>query len=344
MLRKNYCLLDIAKLFFAVVVVAIHTNLFLQPDGTVNKYFTTIFAEAAVPFFFIASGMFLGIKHEAASNKVNLWAVTQRYGLLALVWGGWYSLLSIAVDLFSVRFVNCGEIIRSQLLKSVLGSPGGGTWYLVSLFFCVLVIAVLNKYIDLKKSERQLLIICGGLYLIPYIWWIDNSFLESLRSTYFNIFSSKTLFVFFIIYVMIGFYYGIHQSKIKNNSKVIILMIGILCVSKLLIYDHIQTNAFLMIIYGLLSIAYNISVFCILVEFEPKNINTVRSKKCRSYSTIIYLSHYTVICGIKLLIQIMKIDFMYPEAMVFALVLLICFMVCLIVERNSLLRKLFFLS
>lgn len=93
---------------------------------------------------------------------------------------------------------------------------------------------------------------------------------------------------------MIGFYYGIHQSKIKNNSKVIILMIGILCVSKLLIYDHIQTNAFLMIIYGLLSIAYNISVFCILVEFEPKNINTAWSKKCRSYSTIVYLSHYTI--------------------------------------------------
>lgn len=60
-MKKQYRGLDIAKFFFAWVVVAIHTNL-LSDTPLVYRYLMRYFMSAAVPLFFIISGFLCGNK------------------------------------------------------------------------------------------------------------------------------------------------------------------------------------------------------------------------------------------------------------------------------------------
>lgn len=52
---------DFLKLFFAYAVVAIHTS-FLYENGSAHDWLDSCLTSLAVPFFFVSSGYFLGVK------------------------------------------------------------------------------------------------------------------------------------------------------------------------------------------------------------------------------------------------------------------------------------------
>ena len=64
---KNYTLIDYAKLFFAVCIVVIHTDVFLSTRLSSWMILHGI-CRLAVPFFFITSGFFFGKKLLISKN------------------------------------------------------------------------------------------------------------------------------------------------------------------------------------------------------------------------------------------------------------------------------------
>lgn len=59
-MRKNRNItIDIFRFYCALLVVTIHTNLFVENNGTIYVLWQTI-ARMAVPFFFTVTGIYLG--------------------------------------------------------------------------------------------------------------------------------------------------------------------------------------------------------------------------------------------------------------------------------------------
>lgn len=231
-MKKSLSSLDYVKLLFAVVVVAIHTDLFVNYK-TGNILFTSFFAESAVPFFFIVSGFFIGSKYRNSNNSFKvIFSATKKYGIIAIVWGSWYTIFSILVNIFTADFRNPVAIIKNNITKSLLGSPGGGTWYIVALFWGCLCLSILARAIDLNKRKRIMLISCFLFYIIPYIWWIDFDIFNCIRTIYNSYFTGKTLFVFFLIYFIYGFYFNCDSLvRLKErNKKICQICLGLLII------------------------------------------------------------------------------------------------------------------
>ena len=67
-MKENYQLIDLAKLFFAICVVAIHSQFLLEYKF--GYYVNTNIYRLAVPFFFICNGYFLA-KSDDLSRENN---------------------------------------------------------------------------------------------------------------------------------------------------------------------------------------------------------------------------------------------------------------------------------
>ena len=155
MSKKNYNSLDIAKLFMAVCVVAIHTNplYFCHNTVIVNLYNQII--SWAVPFFFICSGFLIGKKVDFSSDNAYLPVKKSAVKMLKLyvIWSIIYLPPAIAERL------NAGKSLAYNLLHYAKGFIINGEhynswilWYLLSSFYALALVAFLVKRrLSLKK-------------------------------------------------------------------------------------------------------------------------------------------------------------------------------------------------
>ena len=95
--RKQNGAIDLCKFVFAVMIVLMHADLL---SGIRNGYRIqiTLFA-LAVPFFFVTSGYFLGLKLNKVDNtldqKVIVKSSLKRFLRLYLLFGGWYFICDV---------------------------------------------------------------------------------------------------------------------------------------------------------------------------------------------------------------------------------------------------------
>ena len=98
---------------------------------------------------------------------------------------------------------------------------------------------------------------------------------------------------------------------------------------------------------GIIALLYNVLIFCFVMclNNDDSENHKLKAKICRNCSTIIYFSHYTIICGVKLLLQVLGMNSLVNNnVFVFILVMLLCMFVCLIVLRSTTMKKLYFIS
>ena len=163
-LPENHNSIDLFKFLFSFVVVAIHTH--PLPDQLYNTILGKIYdvvLQMAVPFFFIASGFFLGKKltvqksavdvaHDRLALKKNLSNTIKLY----LIWMAIYTPLAI------IHYIE----IDSSLLRSLflylrgvflVGEQHNNwiLWYLLSTIYAVLTMLALTKI----KWDRKALIL-----------------------------------------------------------------------------------------------------------------------------------------------------------------------------------------
>ena len=70
--KKSYVGVDVSKFFFAVCIVALHSEALNCLPDIANYMITRILFRVAVPYFFISSGFFLG-KNYLIPPKSNIW-------------------------------------------------------------------------------------------------------------------------------------------------------------------------------------------------------------------------------------------------------------------------------
>lgn len=162
---KNYNSIDVAKLFMAVCVVAIHTDPLYGCAGGFGLDLFNQVISWAVPFFFICTGFLIGKHidltgdHAAKQIKTSALKMLKLY----LLWSVIY--LPPAI----VERLHAGKSVAYNLLHYAKGLILNGEhynswilWYLLSSFYALLFISFLVKR---KQSPSRILAIGCALFV-----------------------------------------------------------------------------------------------------------------------------------------------------------------------------------
>ena len=311
---KNNALVDIAKIIFALGIVALHTGFLL--NTSYGFYIHTIVFRLGVPFFFLTSGYYLAKKNKNNSRE-NIFEYIKK--LLPI-----YLILSIVyLILNEVRY---NSFSPGSILNGVwyifTGRSQSIMWFVGALIISVFIISLLN---DKKKLQTGLkvavILYIIGLLFNTYAFLINNEYFGFLYSFLVENFGNNSNFLFEgFLFVGIGYYLEKYYKKDTSKTRSIILLIlgMILLVAETIIIKKNLENienyeyflAHLLIVPSLFNILVNIKI----------NIKTNIIRKLSSY---IYYFHYAVI------IILILINSLYPNQILnnstyFYLITIIC--------------------
>lgn len=311
-------LVDLGKLFFAVCVVAIHTNAF-HGNKIIHSY---IFA-LAVPFFFIASGFFLGRKIGMTKDKEEYRECLKGYGrkLLVpyLIWGIWYFFVESAANMI-VEHMSLTEALKHQFFSWVIASPGGGFWYIQVILILIVVLMITDK----KWFRLGLLIVSVGLSVIPYLVGKQEGEIAQL------FFDSHTV-LWDSLYFLAGIAIGEKWKKgLPRIGSAALFVFGL---SLKIALDVAGVKMFTRIVHmimaiGLFGLLYSVKAF----------YSDEMSIKFRRWSIIIYFTHQTLKYAVQMAFKLLHI----PESdLIFVISIVILFIYAVIIEQFAMDKKVF---
>lgn len=163
---RNYHAIDITKFIMAICVVAIHT--WGTPDCPLplEKLYGCV-VNCAVPFFFLASGFFLGEKVNRADSASHQTIILKNLIRFIKLYSIWYIIyLPLAISYF---YANDYSVIKS-ILVSVRGYLLIGKnfysdmlWYLLSTIYALFFLLVLLKL----RLQMRHIVFCGiGCHMV----------------------------------------------------------------------------------------------------------------------------------------------------------------------------------
>lgn len=196
---------DITKFFFAVNIVFLHYGIIdVLPCGDL---ITATVTRLAVPYFFVSSGYFWGIKMYTAASDPIARSITVRYckrlGIKLLI----FEPISIAIFVIDgmIRREPVSEIGLS-VIQSILFYPDGALWYIQAVIVAVLLLTP----IILRGWERWCVLPALGLYFIGtlgnrYMFLVEDTVVEHLIRQYDAIFVTTRNGLFFgFPFVLLG--------------------------------------------------------------------------------------------------------------------------------------------
>ena len=300
---------DIFKFIAAICVVAIHTNAFKDVNIGVYNYLSYCVFTFAVPFFFISSGFFLGKKIQKV-NYLNisrfrdiLKAYFKRLAYPYIIWGTWYFLISIVIDIISDN-ATILQAVEYRLHVWLVSSPGGGLWYVQAVLLLLMLLYLSGK----EKYIPYFVAIFFLLSCIPdFLPLFKNcDIIRNMINIYNDIFITELNFVWWGIYFLLGLLFG----YLKYNPFIIgVVKKNIFPI--LILFYIIHVSVFIIIGDGLLLHILKIIVSVLLFMFaisRRNNFDESKSLHIRKMSTIIYFTHFSVIYAIQSIFKILNID------------------------------------
>ena len=130
-MRRNTSI-DIAKMIFAVLVIAIHSDLFSDVNDTLYLNFTKGIAVIAVPFFFVTSGYFF---YDRICKGKKLMPYLMKILIVFLAF--------TVLDGIVVFLLNSDEVLSNVpdfLHMLLLSGPRLKYWYMTSLLLALIVV------------------------------------------------------------------------------------------------------------------------------------------------------------------------------------------------------------
>jgi fucose 4-O-acetylase-like acetyltransferase len=331
--KVDNTIVDFAKLFFAICIVLIHTELSIRiPHGMIIR---EIIFRVGVPYFFICSGYFFA----KAKNKkdFNFKETLKHYIYPYFFWGLIYLIL--------YAFFVSGDatlFIKRNFIKYLIFMPTSNImWYSGSL---IVSIFILNKIKD-KKVLVLSIVIAFILYLIglgftSYDFVLDkinSNLLQKLINVFHN--NRNVIFVGYL-YIAIGYLiYNInHKVNTKKMAIVTAISFVLMCLEAYYVVNHVLKYD---LDFLILHIPFTALLFVLTINI-PCNKNT---KKIRGLSTNMYYTQFLFIYPINyyLFKSPKGMDFyvtIYYDLFILSCVLVFCFMIQYI--PNSKVKKCIF--
>lgn len=278
---KNYNTIDLFKFICAILIVFMHTH--CSDLGENGSVFVKTICAIGVPFFFIASGFFLGKGFERNNNDIDKKKYYRKYiSRLIKMYIGW-SVITLPIAFIIVQEAYCEESIIFKIagifrLFFLVGSIGI-YWYILSLIYCSAIIFYYQK-----KGWRILYLFiiatvlwcCGVIYDSPFN--NDNILFKCIHV----VFGSERNFLNVgLFYILIGFYFQKYEHKLKMNTSILICLMCVTIIFRIIEVKYLGTNT---------SQALEaIVLFALAINC---NVKTNHAKTMRELSIAIYLLHF----------------------------------------------------
>lgn len=222
--------IDLFKLFFAVCIVLIHTELLKVFPDKINWYVTHMVFRVAVPYFFVASGYFFGLKIRFAKNKEQRLGYAYKYiqrNVRPLIFWGICGLLISILKIYKEKSL---LYLIAYSVQRIFFYPLGAMWFLLA--------SMIGVYCICKLWDRKWLLVviailgyCFALICNTYYFTINNTIIQKVVNIYMKLFVSARNGLFIgIIYIGIGV--GLACNNKVNNISIhkVILSFIVCCI------------------------------------------------------------------------------------------------------------------
>lgn len=288
--KKSYNSIDVFKFVFSFAVVAIHTNPLVNCNIEFAVRFVNSVTSLAVPFFFLASGFFLGnklsfeeaaVEDDSKAIKKYIARITKMYLLWMLI----YTPLAI------IHYAKEGLTFFNALFRYVVGLIITGEqynnwvlWYLLSTIYAAIIIFAMIRCVRGGKIRNLVILALISSVIVATFTWIGSYNLELSGVLLYgqkivrNVFSSGRIFNG-LVYLPIGII--LSKKSITMSLNYVMFILGFIL--SIFLTDNIASTVLL--------IPTSIGLFGII-----ENLSYIRGEfsKLRKMSTIIYLIHLYV--------------------------------------------------
>lgn len=237
-MRTRNNTIDLFKFISSILIIGIHTNLFVDINDTLNFAVVHVICRLAVPFFAVCSGYFLSkslAKNEFVTKPVKKqeWKLIKLYALWAVL----YLAYSIPTWIKS-GWMSFGAF-KDYALATITQGCHYHLWYLISLIYALPLFYLCVRFI---KNRKLLLVIMILLYIIKAISYGYARWFPTFMQTIFGIggkFSALFDAVFLLLpMLLLGFF--ISQKKISLKLS----LIGFIVSFSLLTVEAFTLKAF----------------------------------------------------------------------------------------------------
>lgn len=250
----HYDNIDVAKVIFAIFVVAIHTlSPFTATLSNEAQRVITALLSMAVPFFFVASGFLLGNKLNSTDKEKQLVYLRKwlyRIGRLYLLWTFIY--LPYAIYGFSIEKLGFIKSIAIYIRNIVLLGENYWSWplwYLLAMLVAGCIIYLL-LHIKIKR---------GYWYIIAVILAFSGILIENFTPTigggnaYYSIFkTTRNGFFIGFPYMALGLLISSCRCRPSKTKLFVLLIIGFVAqLFKIPLSDFVTIYALFVLILDL---------------------------------------------------------------------------------------------
>ena len=307
-IRKEYPLVDALKLFFAVIVVAVHVFAEYSTNGSLHSTLYVL-TQIGMAFFFVASGFFAFKKYAETQDH----RIFGKQALRLLILYGIYNVIYYVVRVIMPVMVGGGALWDNSLvfLRDMLIGGTSVMWFIWSLiaYYGLLFLITWKPILPPFKLSAMLLAIGFGLYTLSFLLFdsygplfLDAGFRANIAGSwaYFGMLRFVGECMFF---VPMGFFIAVMPNALRN--KVVVLVgLGIGLVGFLLEYFLVRNLASLTVCFGFAMPLLAFFGFTAIVLFDKIPPHPA-FRFIRNMSTAIYLIHTPVM---NLMHQLFKLE------------------------------------
>lgn len=320
-----YSGIDLFKVFAAILVVFIHSN--IAKNEEFSNVIVLCFSGIAVPFFFMVSGFFFYKKLSNVKDEKSF-IIFYEKKLLFLYFFWQLVNLPMTINAYIIKYPD-SSVIKYVLLifRSIFLCGNGVTWYILSMSEAAFIIYLVHKFFKDKAKIKIILflIVIGFSFLLCY-----DSFKNLLISTpysyvnklFYVLFSWSNNFIMKAVPFM-GIGCIIYFLNLRIPLSLATVALALLSVFSLAVYCFKINDILNIDFYVILNIPLTICYFFISLEINL-NIKSEISQILRGISSTIYFLHtyilyyvldkflgYEFSCVLKVLISVTCLTVVY---------------------------------
>lgn len=278
--------IDLLRFIFSLMIIAVHTDLFIDVSTPLYHVFTLGIARVGVPFFFIVSGFFYRQRQLENISRKSYFLKIIKY---------WFVFIVLDLLIVSPFYYRGYNSIVLFIYKFIFCGISGSYWYFTSL---ILSLLILNKVF--KNGYAKITVWIGLVFYLfvmthdSYSFVFENTGIYMLSEFHTKIcmMMPQAGFGESILFLSIGSIIAENKDKVinwtKNNSITIKLLCSIftilLMIESYITMSHkpFDGNCYLTLII------LPALLFIFAIAFDPIKFDTTRIGRMSLY---IYLIH-----------------------------------------------------
>lgn len=228
--KKTFVLIDFFKMLCAILIIFLHTGIFLSVSSPLQMLTRNTVMTIAVPFFFTVSGFFFFKKLVSVNDVKNVFKKNERR-IIQL-----YLIYSVIYFPFVLRgwMKNgfSGKTVLLYIRDIFLVGSFSTIWYLLALIVGFALAYVLYKKIGIKKAfYLSLLFYAFGVAISSYYGLVEKiPLVNDIVNMYYTIFVSvKNGVTFGLVYILLGGLIataGEEKTNGKEKKYFIVTVVG----------------------------------------------------------------------------------------------------------------------